>query len=263
MIGERKTENRGQRTATKSRGARLLNFLIRDLKPYALRLTPASDSGFTLLEILLAIFILTLVVSAVFGAFRGTFKVVNDTEAQEEIYAAARVALERISEDLASAYGDVSAVEKTPDTDTTRRQVIFLGEDHEVDDRSADNLRFLSRAHVSFKAGRPEEGPAEINYYTQYQEETGELALYRSDTLDYLESPDTGQGGLLLCEGLKWLDFTYYDENGNAHKEWAASERNNKAPLPARVEISIGFENSLDPENPLQFVTGVALPPLS
>ncbi|MCG6879934.1 MAG: type II secretion system GspH family protein [Deltaproteobacteria bacterium] len=236
---------------------------MKNLKPYASRLRPYADSGFTLLEILLAIFILTLVVSAVFGAFRGTFKVVDDTEAQEEIYAAARVALERISEDLASVYGAVSAVEKTPDANATRQQVMFLGEDHEINDKSADNLRFLSWAHVSFKTGRPEEGPAEISYYTQYQEETGELALYRSDTLDYLESPDPGQGGLLLCEGLKWLDFIYYDENGNAHKEWAASERNNEAPLPARVEISIGFENALDPENPLQFVTGVALPPLS
>ena len=241
----------------------LLNFPMRNFKPYALHVRPAANGGFTLLEILLAIFMLTLVVSAVFGAFRGTFKVVDDTEAQEEIYAAARVALERISEDLASVYGDVTAMEKSTDGNATRQQVVFLGEDHEINDSSADNLRFLSWAHVSFKAGRSEEGPAEINYYTEYQAETGLLALYRSDTPDYLESPDSGQGGLLLCEGLKWLDFIYYDENGNAHKEWAASERNNEAPLPTRVEISIGFENFLDPENPLQFVTGVALPPLS
>ena len=236
---------------------------LRNLKPYTLHVRAAANGGFTLLEILLAVFILTLVVSAVFGAFRGTFKVVDDTEAQEEIYAAARVTLERISEDLASVFADISAMEKSTDANADRQQVMFLGEDHQVNDRSADNLRFLSWAHVSFKAGRSEEGPAEINYYTEYQEETGELALYRSDTPDYLESPETGQGGLLLCEGLLWLDFIYYDETGNAHKEWAASERNNEAPLPARVEISIGFENSLDPENPLQFVTGVALPPLS
>jgi len=232
-----------------------------NLTPYTLNLKPGVSRGFTLLEILLAIFILTLVVSAVFGAFSGTFKVVNETETQEEIYMAARVALERISEDLAFVYGGVLSKEKQPVTDTPKRP-IFVGEDHEVDGKSADTLRFLSYAHLSFKSGRQAEGPAEISYYTQYQEKTRDLTLFRSDTLDYLESLENEQGGLLLCEGLKWLDFIYYDKNGDPHKTWEAKESGGKAALPSRVEISIGFENTLDPEKPMQFVTGVALPPV-
>ncbi len=222
-----------------------------------------SNNGFTLLEILLAIFILTLVVSAVFGAFSGTFKVVNGTEAQEEVYAAARVTLDRISEDLASAYGNDTDAEDKAGVNSTSQPVIFLGEDREMGDASGDSLRFLSWAHISFKKGHPVEGPAEIAYYTVYREESKQLALYRSDTLDYLESPGADRGGLLLCEGLKWLNFTYYDENGEAHEAWAASGRQKKRALPSRVRISIGFENPLDPENPLEFDTGVALPPLS
>ncbi len=219
-----------------------------------------KERGFTLLEILIAIFILVLVVSAVFGAFSGTFKVVTETEIQGEIYAAARVALERISEDLASVYVGDLAKTKQPEAGPPRQRFLFVGEDHKVDEQSADALRFLSWAHVSFKAGRQSEGPAEINYYTQYDEETGALTLYRSDTLDYLESPENGQGGLLLCEGLKWLDFIYYDREGDAHNSWDTTENSSNAELPSRVAISIGFENALDPENPLQFMTGVALP---
>ncbi len=215
--------------------------------------------GFTLLEILIAIFMLALVVSAVFGAFSGTFKVINETEVQEEIYAAARVALERISEDLASVYVGNLSKSGQPGGDATRQRFFLVGEDHEVDERSADTLRFLSSAHVSFKTGRPTEGPAEINYYTQYKEETGDLALYRSDTLDYLESPEDGQGGLLLCEGVRWLNFIYYDKNGDPHNSWDTTENDNVAVLPSRVEISMGFENALSPEAPLQFMTGVAL----
>lgn len=215
--------------------------------------------GFTLLEILIAIFILVLVVSAVFGAFSGTFKVVAETEVQEEIYATARVALDRISEDLASVY--VSSLEKTkqPETGSTRRGFLFVGKDRKVDEQDADALRFLSWAHVSFKNGRQTEGPAEISYYTRFNEKTGELALYRSDTRDYLEAPENGQGGLLLSEGLIWLDFVYYDREGDARKSWDTTENKNMD-LPSRVEISMGFENGLDPENPVQFLTGVALP---
>jgi prepilin-type N-terminal cleavage/methylation domain-containing protein len=216
--------------------------------------------GFTLLEILISIFILVLVVSAVFGAFSGTFKVVTETEVQGEIYAAARVALERISEDLASVYVGILAKTEQPETGATRQRFLFVGKDHKVDEQNADALRFLSWAHVSFKAGRQSEGPAEINYYTQYREETGELTLYRADTPDYLESPEDGQGGLLLCEGLKWLDFIYYDREGDAHNSWDTTENGRNAELPSRVEISMGFENALDPKNPLQFMTGVALP---
>jgi prepilin-type N-terminal cleavage/methylation domain-containing protein len=237
-----------------------LDSFIRHLKPYTLNLKPVANRGFTLLEILIAIFILVLVVSAVFGAFSGTFKVVTETEIQGEIYATARVALERISEDLASVYVGVLAKTNQPEAGTTRQRFLFVGEDHQVDEQNADTLRFLSWAHVSFKNGRQAQGPAEINYYTQYDEETGELTLYRADTLDYLESPEEGQGGLLLCEGLKWLDFIYYDREGDTHNSWDTTENSSNAQLPSRVEISMGFENALDPKNPLQFMTGVALP---
>ena len=235
---------------------------IRHFKPYTLNIKPCANRGFTLLEILIAIFMLALVVSAVFGAFSGTFKVVSETEVQEEIYATARVALERISEDLASVCGGSLSKGEQPQAGATRQQFLFVGEDHQVDDKSADTLRFLSSAHLSFKAGRQAEGPAEINYYTEYREETGELTLYRSDTLDYLEGVESGQGGLRLCEGLKWLDFIYYDRDGDAHNTWDTTQSSGMAQLPSRVEISVGFENALDPENPLQFMTGVALPPI-
>jgi len=225
-----------------------------------LHLKPVTNRGFTLLEILIAIFILVLVVSAVFGAFSGTFKVVTDTEVQGEIYATARVALERISEDLASVYVGGPAKTNQPGKDTPVQRLLFVGEDHQVDEQNADTLRFLSWAHVSFKSGRQAEGPAEISYYTQYDEKTGELTLYRADTLDYLEGPENGQGGLLLCAGLKWLDFVYYDREGDAHNSWDTTGGDGKAELPLRVGISMGFENGLDPEKPLQFMTGVALP---
>jgi hypothetical protein len=172
------------------------------------------------------------------------------------------VALERISEDLASVCGGGLSKGEQSQTGATRQRFLFVGEDRKVDDKNADTLRFLSFAHLSFKAGRQTEGPAEISYYTEYQEETGELTLYRSDTLDYLEGAENGQGGLRLCEGLKWLDFIYYDKDGDAHNTWDTTENSGRAPLPSRVEISIGFENAISPENPLQFMTGVALPPI-
>ena len=59
--------------------------------------------GFTLLEILIAVVILVIVLSTVFASFTGTLRLVSETESQAEVYQMARIALERILEDLESA----------------------------------------------------------------------------------------------------------------------------------------------------------------
>lgn len=65
---------------------------------------PTSPEGFTLLEILLALSILATVLSTVFASYTGAFRLVSETEGQAEIYQMARIALERIVEDLESFY---------------------------------------------------------------------------------------------------------------------------------------------------------------
>ena len=198
--------------------------------------------------------------STIFAAFSGTFRVIGETEEQGEIYDMARTTLERISEDLACLY--VGDVENPGSANEKGSKPLLVGEDLQTDDQSADTLLFLSWAHVSFNFGRVPEGPAEIAYYTRALENTNTLALYRSDTLDYLESPDTGEGGLLLCDQLKWVDFTFYDQQGQSHKQWDTTQTELKnSSLPSRVTVSLGFNNILDPEKPLEFRTGVALPP--
>jgi hypothetical protein len=118
------------------------------------------------------------VVSAVFGAFSGTFKVVNETEAQEEVYAAARVALERISEDLSSACDRDGLSEGKQRKKGMRTGGLFSWE---------RTTRWMIRARIPFdsspmptslsKGGHQVEGPAEINYYMQYREKTGDFPL--------------------------------------------------------------------------------------
>ena len=65
----------------------------------------ASDTrGFTLIEILIAVSILAVVLSTIFASYTGTFSIIEETESQADIYGMARIAMERIQEDLESAY---------------------------------------------------------------------------------------------------------------------------------------------------------------
>ena len=61
-----------------------------------------KNRGFTLVELLLAIFIFSIVVSTVYGSYRVTFSLVNRTERKLEIAGRAHVVLERITEDISS-----------------------------------------------------------------------------------------------------------------------------------------------------------------
>ena len=63
-----------------------------------------NQKGFTLLEILLAFFIFSIVLTTLYTAYTGTFRNIDQAESQSDAYQMARIALERMIEDLESTY---------------------------------------------------------------------------------------------------------------------------------------------------------------
>jgi len=215
--------------------------------------------GFTLVEVLISIFIFALVASAIFTAYTGTFKIMDESEARADIYGMAGIALERISEDLESAY--FSNMAQNPGSDRANPEmVLFVGEKKEIGGRNCGALRFLSLAHLTFSEEEPVAKPTEIVYYVATKGEGDLLDLYRSDIPLGYERPDSESGGLLLCEGLLSIDFTYYDSDGEPHETWDSGEGESKGKLPLRVSISMEFADSTNPDTPYKFTTGIALP---
>ncbi len=224
---------------------------------------PNTQFGFTLLEILIAVFIFGLVASAIFTAYRGTLSVMDATESQEDVYQMARIAMERISGDLESAYYREQPPENSETAGTegaSPEPILFYGERKEIQDIRFSELRFLSLAHITFSDNQAFAEPAEISYYAASGAEEDQLDLYRSDTLSGHERPEAGTGGVLLCRGLSTIDFVYYDEDGESYETWDASDGASKGRLPARVSILLEFTNRADPEQPLRFMSGVAIP---
>jgi len=174
---------------------------------------PTSPKGFTLLEILLALSILATVLSTVFASYTGAFRLVSETESQAEIYQMARVALERILEDLESFY--LPQQSETSEAQEAEQPFEF----------ATSSLRFPSRAHLVFGEDDQSWGAAEISYYVEESNEGEGLILYRR------ERPQWGKGeaseeahvGLPLCEKL-WTEdavrFSYYDAEGKEAEEW-------------------------------------------
>ncbi|MDY6971168.1 MAG: type II secretion system protein [Thermodesulfobacteriota bacterium] len=207
-----------------------------------------NPKGFTLLEILIAICILAVILSTIFTSYTGTFRITEHAESQAEIYGMARVALQRIRDDLESVY--ISTIPPS----------LFMGKDQEVQGASADTLRFLSRSHVILDEGEEDPGIAEIIYYVREDDEKDGLILYRSDTPQFAHAPEDYSGGMVLCDTLFSVDFKYYDSYGEAYERWDSAGEGREYALPSRVSIFLAFLDRSNPEVPMKFMTGVALP---
>ena len=211
--------------------------------------------GFTLIEILLAIFIFAVAVSTIYASYSGTFRVIGMTESRAEVYRKARIALQRIIEDLESAYysGQGTAPED------------FLGIDEKIKGRDADTLRFISTAHLVFSEKENDSGKAVIEYKVLENETEGGLSLYRYDMVDFNEEPEEDVGGFVLCDDLSAVRFTYFDSSGQAYDEWDAANEDfaGKSPrerIPKMVSVNLEFKNDSRPEDVSIFKTSVVLP---
>jgi len=212
------------------------------------------------MEILIAMFIFAVVLSTIYTSYTGTFRIVDETESQAEIYAMARVALERMQEDLESVYIPLKG-EKSPESDETEaddEESAFIGKNNEIEGRSTDSLLFTSRAHLVFS--EKASGTAEIAYDVKEDTEGEGFVLYRTDTPPaFQEKPEEGTGGLVLCDSLVSVNFTYYDDEGEEHGNWPTSDEL-RDKIPKMVSIKLEFKNSADIEAPFTFMTSVALP---
>jgi general secretion pathway protein J len=219
------------------------------------------QSGFTLFELLVAIVIFALVLSTIYASATGTFRVVEDIEAQVELYRMARIAMERIIEDLESVYIQEAASKGKPSADTLAASA-FVGEDNEIDGRSADGLRFTSRAHVNLSGEERDPGAAEIVYYVREGDEGEGLIFYRNDRplFEVSGSDEEDTGGLVLCERLHSVDFTYHEQDGTVREDWDTDSDELKGALPTMVSISLEFNYGSGSGVPLKFFTRVSIP---
>ncbi|MCI5134861.1 MAG: type II secretion system protein, partial [Candidatus Electrothrix sp. AW2] len=144
----------------------------------ACKSSTCKESGFTLLEIMLAVFILGLVVSMITVSLSASINAIDGTLQQGQLAYQAQVAMERISEDLSSAIL------------TSDRE--FIGEQEDNSGEQTVLLSFSSLAHLVFDPEKDSPGMGRIGYAVQAdQNHEGDLLLLRSDVLQRPEKDST------------------------------------------------------------------------
>ena len=214
-----------------------------------------AEGGFTLLEVLLAFFIFSILFITIYTSYSGTFKTINLTENRMELYRKAAIALERISEDLQSSYISILPPDALEEPSVNTR---FLGEDNSMNGQEADSLNFFSIVAPLFSKEAEAATGLFISYSVIEGREEEELILLRSEQSEFIDETEEREG-LVLSDGLKAVNFVFYDDDGNTHEQWDSDSDEFKGSLPRMVTVELEFVNYENPEAPLKVMTSVAM----
>lgn len=211
--------------------------------------------GFTLLEILTAIFILAIVVTLVFGTFDGIFSSaehVNDTSDHFEM---GNACLNRLTADLLAIHVMPYPRYAPPDIDDEPDLYRFEGETTLVGGQNTARIRFTSLAHLPLNQdGR--QGIAQIVYYTLDTPEGG-LALHRADHLYPYPDFEPNPNDPVVCEGVFAFEVQYHDSDGGDFDEWDSESKATEYNTPRAVSIKLTLGTE---ERQMVFSTQIALP---
>jgi general secretion pathway protein J len=214
------------------------------------------SGGFTLVEILIAIFILGLVMATVYASYSGILTTSHTMEEELDIYKMARAAMDRMIKDLSSLQTSSGPAGSSGSFD-------LRSEKKKLNNIEFHSLSFWSASHLAFGENQGEGRPAMIGYRVQENDDRKSYSLWRSDESGAkpVDIKNT-QEGFIICKNIDTFRLTFYDANGAETDSWDSSSESaeQKGNAPAAVKIELFLVNQSDQEKPYKFMTKVFLP---
>jgi len=224
-----------------------------------------KSEGFTLIEILIAVAILGVIMTIVYGSFVQTRKVIGAAEESVEGYREIRAAFRLMTHDIAMAYISTSKSTSAPIIDW-KEYTPFVGTDDYATGHPADSLSFAAFSHRPRTPDATESDQNEIGYFLRREVATldesegeEESSLMRREKKRIDLSPTTGGRVREVAGGILGIDFRYLDKNGAWFESW--DSRSSADPLPRAVEITLITKDRRGEERPYRTVVEVPLAP--
>jgi len=195
-----------------------------------------GQRGVTLIEIMIAVAITAVMGVMAMGAFQRTYAAKELTEAQDERFSSAHVALSRLSRELSQAFlsdhYDRKRFREPP--------TIFRGKDG----GERDDLLFATMSHARLVRDAKESDQAVVEYMVEPDpDRSGENALFRREKARIDEDAERGGAKEVVCEHVISFDVQYWDwRRQEWTREWVTNSVERGSILPTRVKVRLGLK---------------------
>jgi general secretion pathway protein J len=196
-----------------------------------------AQYGFTLLEIMVAIFIFALIITTVFGSFRLVFSSADAVGSDTAVFESARICLARMDTDLSALIVTDYPRYKTPEFNESEDIYQLTGDTSDVAGNTFGRLRFATLAHLALNQD-PRQGVCRVVYYV-HQGMDDRLVLRRADHLYPFPEFEESEDDPILCDNLIGLEFEYMDGEGEMSDRWDSESAESDYATPRLVEIRL------------------------
>ncbi len=238
----------------------------------------ASQRGFTVVEIMLAIAILATITALTWSSITSMYRTRDVVEERTQRYQVVRIAIDRMTTEIGSAYmaGQQFGAEPLPGEEfiepaNEEEAAAALSAALEEPNQygmigSDDELNFTSFAHLRTVEGERASHHAEIGYFVRSERgDDGELVKKLMRREDTTPDDDITRGGVIytMYEDIESIRFEYWDPGqvelgtleeiaqGRWVRDWDTTRREQAGRLPQRVRITLELPapgNSREPE---------------
>jgi general secretion pathway protein J len=227
-------------------------------------MTRGKARGFTLLEVLIAVFVLTMISTLIFTAFSSLQRSRDGIRRVSDRYREGRMALSRISHELEGAY-----ISKHLPIDISMATVktAFIAEPG----APADSLSFNAFVNRRMDRDSAESDQAEISYFgldDPKQQGVTDLVRRINPMLD--EEPEKGGRGQVLATDIDLFDLKYLDPLlGQWVDDWDTTQglgKQDRLPLQIKVLLVLNGGGRLtedSSQSTVSFEAKVSLPMLN
>ena len=211
--------------------------------------TRQGEVGFTLVELLLALFLFALIAGVIFAAFAAVASGVEKGRQSIELYRVGRVALLRMTQ-------EVGAAMPPPEGSEAR----FQGKKNADGGTGHDRIDFLTIPYRRYSDKVPSYELCHVAYYVA-ENAQGKTALFREEDCSGEEDERRERAvratGLELTDLAVGLEITYYDAEKD-YEEWPPNRDDQSLLLPCRVRLALTLRDAQ--QYARAFITTVALP---
>lgn len=201
-----------------------------------------AAKAMTMIEVLVAMAIVTMMMLGVWRSFAMTLTAIEMTEEIQERYATIRNSMDRMSSEISGAY---LSFNRPPEE--LRHFTLFEGRSGS----QGDSLTFSAFVHLRIRRDSNESDQTVIQYFlADDPEDASRQHLYRRETKrltgDLPEDLRRYAPAYVMCEDVETLEFEYWDAT---REEWLQEWRTTSADqqpdrLPPRVRIKMAIADS-------------------